>query len=52
MRLMQPAVEQCLSQGVYVKDTDTTACCGRSTSLAEQAVTAASGDAASPGCCC
>ena len=46
MRLMQPAVEQCLSQGVYVKDKDTTALLREIDVLAEQAVTVASGDAA------
>lgn len=46
MRLMQPAVEQCLNRAVYVKDTDTTGLLREIDSLAEEAVTAASGDAA------
>jgi len=46
MRLMQPAVEQCLSQGVYTKDKDTTLLLREIDVLAEQAVTVASGDAA------
>jgi AcrR family transcriptional regulator len=46
MRLMQPAVEQCLSQGVYTKDKDTTALLREIDAIAEQAVTVASGDAA------
>nr|WP_235347468.1 TetR/AcrR family transcriptional regulator [Arthrobacter sp. SPG23] len=46
MRLMQPAVEQCLSQGVYAKDKDTTVLLREIDAIAEQAVTVASGDAA------
>ncbi|MET4096262.1 AcrR family transcriptional regulator [Arthrobacter sp. UYCu712] len=46
MRLMQPAVEQCLSKAVYVKGTDTTRLLREIDSFAEKAVTAASGDAA------
>jgi hypothetical protein len=44
MRVMQPAVEQCLSKGVYVEDRDTTALLREIDALAEWAVTAASGD--------
>ena len=46
MRLMQPAVEQCLSQSVYAKDKDTTVLLREIDVIAEQAVTVASGDAA------
>ena len=46
MRLMQPAVEQCLNRAVYVKDTDTTRLLREIDSAAEKAVTAVSGDAA------
>jgi len=46
MRLMQPAVEQCLSKALYVKGTDTTRLLREIDSLAEKAVTTASGDAA------
>lgn len=46
MRLMQPAVEQCLSKGVYTKDKDTTVLLREIDVIAEQAVTVASGDAA------
>jgi AcrR family transcriptional regulator len=46
MRVMQPAVEQCLNQGVYLKDRDTTVLLRDIDTLAERAVTAASGDAA------
>lgn len=46
MRVMQPAVEQCLNQGVYLKDRDTTALLREIDVLAERAVTGASGDAA------
>jgi AcrR family transcriptional regulator len=46
MRLMQPAVEQCLNRAVYVKDTDTTRLLRDIDSIAEKAVTAVSGDAA------
>jgi TetR/AcrR family transcriptional regulator, cholesterol catabolism regulator len=45
MRLMQPAVEQCLSKAVYVKGSDTTRLLREIDSLTEQVVTAASGDA-------
>jgi AcrR family transcriptional regulator len=46
MRLMQPAVEQCLNRAVYAKDTDTTRLLREIDSIAEKAVTAVSGDAA------
>lgn len=46
MRLMQPAVEQCLSRAVYVKDTDTTRLLREIDAMTEKAVTAVSGDAA------
>ncbi len=46
MRLMQPAVEQCLNRAVYTKDTDTTKLLREIDSTAEKAVTAVSGDAA------
>lgn len=46
MRLMQPAVEQCLNRAVYVKDTDTTRLLREIDSTAEKAVTAVSGDTA------
>ena len=46
MRLMQPAVEQALNRGVYVKDTDTTRLLREIDATAEKAVTAACGDAA------
>ena len=46
MRLMQPAVEQCLNRAVYVKDTDTTLLLREIDVTAEKAVTAACGDAA------
>jgi hypothetical protein len=36
MRVMQPAVEQCLSQGVYLKDRDTTGLLREIDSLAER----------------
>jgi AcrR family transcriptional regulator len=45
MRLMQPAVEQCLSKAVYVKGSDTTRLLREIDSLAEQAVTTVSGNA-------
>jgi AcrR family transcriptional regulator len=45
MRVMQPAVEHCLSKGVYVKDRDTTALLREIDTLSERAVTSASGDA-------
>lgn len=46
MRLMQPAVEQCLNKAVYTKDTDTTKLLREIDVMAEKAVTAVSGDAA------
>jgi AcrR family transcriptional regulator len=46
MRLMQPAVEQCLSKAVYTKGTDTTKLLREIDSTAEKAVTEVSGDAA------
>lgn len=46
MRLMQPAVEQCLTKCVYTKDKDTTVLLREIDVIAEQAVTVASGDAA------
>nr|WP_232083026.1 helix-turn-helix domain-containing protein [Arthrobacter sp. SO5] len=46
MRLMQPAVEQCLNKAVYVKDTDTTRLLREIDSAAEAAVTSVSRDAA------
>ena len=46
MRVMQPAVEHCLSRGVYIADRDTTALLREIDALSERAVTAASGDAA------
>ena len=46
MRLMQPAVEQCLNKVVYTKDTDTTKLLREIDATAEKAVTAVSGDAA------
>jgi TetR/AcrR family transcriptional regulator, cholesterol catabolism regulator len=46
MRLMQPAVEQCLNRAVYVKDTDSTRLLRDIDATAEKAVTAACGDAA------
>jgi AcrR family transcriptional regulator len=45
MRLMQPAVEQCLSKAVYVKGSDTTRLLREIDTLAEQAVTTVSGNA-------
>lgn len=44
MRVMQPAVEQCLSRGVYLEDRDTTALLREIDALGEKAVTAASDD--------
>lgn len=41
MRVMQPAVEQCLSRGVYLKDRDTTVLLREIDALSEQAVTSA-----------
>jgi TetR/AcrR family transcriptional regulator, cholesterol catabolism regulator len=46
MRVMQPAVEQCLSRGVYLPDRDTTALLREIDVLSEKIVAAASGDAA------
>lgn len=45
MRVMQPAVEQCLSRGVYLPDRDTTELLREIDALSEKAVAAASGDA-------
>lgn len=45
MRVMQPAVEQCLSRGVYLPDRDTTALLRDIDALGERAVEAAAGDA-------
>ncbi|TLM84279.1 TetR/AcrR family transcriptional regulator [Pseudarthrobacter sp. NamE5] len=45
MRVMQPAVEQCLSRGVYLPDRDTTALLREIDALSEKAVAAACGDA-------
>lgn len=45
MRVMQPAVEQCLSRGVYVQDRDTTALLREIDALSEKVVATASGDA-------
>ncbi|MET3950504.1 AcrR family transcriptional regulator [Arthrobacter sp. UYEF36] len=44
MRLMQPAVEQCLSRAVYTADTDTTRLLREIDATAEKAVSAVSGD--------
>ena len=44
MRLMQPAVEQCLNRAVYVKDTDTTRLLRDIDATAEKAVAAACDD--------
>jgi hypothetical protein len=46
MRLMQPAVEQCLNKAIYKQDTDTTRLLREIDAAAEKAVTAVSGDAA------
>jgi AcrR family transcriptional regulator len=46
MRLMQPAVEQCLNKVVYVQDTDTTGLLREIDATAEKAVTSVSRDAA------
>ena len=46
MRLMQPAVEQCLNRVVYAKDSDTTRLLRDIDATAEKAVTAVSGDPA------
>jgi AcrR family transcriptional regulator len=45
MRVMQPAVEQCLSRGVYVPDRDTTALLREIDALSEKVVAAAAEDA-------
>lgn len=45
MRLMQPAVEQCLNRVVYAQDTDTTKLLREIDTTAEKAVTAVSADA-------
>ncbi|WP_458780203.1 TetR/AcrR family transcriptional regulator [Arthrobacter sp. D3-16] len=45
MRVMQPAVEQCLSRGVYLPDRDTTVLLREIDALSEKLVAAASGDA-------
>ncbi|WP_461173021.1 TetR family transcriptional regulator [Arthrobacter sp. Z1-9] len=45
MRVMQPAVEQCLSRGVYLPDRDTTALLREIDALGENVVTKACGDA-------
>jgi AcrR family transcriptional regulator len=45
MRVMQPAVEQCLSRGVYFPDRDTTALLREIDALGENVVTKACGDA-------
>ncbi len=46
MRLMQPAVEQCLNRVVYAKDTDTTRLLRDIDATAEKAVTEVTGDPA------
>ncbi|MCQ6270333.1 TetR family transcriptional regulator [Pseudarthrobacter sp. R1] len=45
MRVMQPAVEQCLSRGVYLPDRDTTALLHEIDALSEKVVANACGDA-------
>jgi AcrR family transcriptional regulator len=45
MRVMQPAVEQCLSRGVYLPDLDTTVLLREIDALSEKVVAAAAGDA-------
>lgn len=45
MRVMQPAVEQCLTRGVYIPDRDTTGLLREIDALGEKALTAACGDA-------
>jgi AcrR family transcriptional regulator len=45
MRVMQPAVEQCLSRGVYLPDRDTTALLREIDALSEKVVANACGDA-------
>jgi TetR/AcrR family transcriptional regulator, cholesterol catabolism regulator len=44
MRVMQPAVEQCLSRGVYLPDRDTTALLREIDALGEKVVATACGD--------
>lgn len=46
MRVMQPAVEQCLSRSVYVKERDTTTLLREIDTLSEKAVGSACNDAA------
>lgn len=46
MRVMQPAVEQCLTRGVYLKDRDTTVLLREIDTLSQDAVAAASNDTA------
>lgn len=46
MRVMQPAVEQCLARGVYLKDRDTTALLREIDALSQESVAAASNDTA------
>ena len=46
MRVMQPAVEQCLTRGVYLKDRDTTVQLREIDTLSQDAVAAASNDIA------
>ena len=46
MRVMQPAVEQCLTRGVYLKDRDTTVLLREIDALSQEAVAAASNDTA------
>ncbi|MDQ0925880.1 AcrR family transcriptional regulator [Pseudarthrobacter sp. W1I19] len=45
MRVMQPAVEQCLSRGVYLPDRDTTTLLREIDALGEKVVATACGDA-------
>ena len=46
MRVMQPAVEQCLARGVYLKDRDTTLLLREIDALSQEAVAGASNDTA------
>ncbi|HJW01113.1 MAG TPA: TetR/AcrR family transcriptional regulator [Arthrobacter sp.] len=46
MRVMQPAVEQCLTRGVYLKELDTTALLREIDALSQESVAAASNDTA------
>ncbi|TAP39500.1 TetR/AcrR family transcriptional regulator [Arthrobacter sp. S39] len=46
MRVMQPAVEQCLARGVYLKDRDTTVLLREIDALSQEAVAGASNDTA------